>query len=77
VQAAHGFLLHEVEPAHAGQAHVEEHRVGALSAQGVERRLGRVRDDGLVPDLVEELPEDLADRLIVVDNQDAHLLFAG
>jgi hypothetical protein len=36
-----------------------------------------VRDHGLVPDLEEELPEDLADRLIVVDYQDAHFVFAG
>ena len=70
-------MLHEVEPAHPGQAHVEEDRVGTLHAQGVERRLGRVRDQGLVPDLVEKLPEDLADRLIVVDNEDAHFVFAG
>ena len=77
VQAANGFVLHEVEPAHARQAHVEEDRVGPLRSQGVERRLGRVRDHGLVPDLVEELPEDVADRLIVVDYQDAHSVFAG
>src|SRR5262245_3559530 len=72
VQLADGLLLHEVEPAHTRQAYVEEDRVGALYAQPVERGLGGVRDDGLVPDLVEELSEDLTDRLIVVDNQDAH-----
>jgi hypothetical protein len=64
--------LHEVEPAHAGQAHVEEDRIRAFSAECVERRFGRVGDDGLVADLVEELPEDLADCLIVVDDQYAH-----
>ncbi len=76
-QIADRLELHEIEPTHAGQAHVEEDRVRALDAQGVERCLGRVRDDRLVADLVEELPEDLADSLIVVDDQYAHGFLAA
>jgi hypothetical protein len=72
-EIAHRLLLHEIESAHAGQANVEEHRVGPLRAQGVERRLGRVRDDRLVADLVKKLPENLTDRLIVVDDQNSHM----
>ena len=65
-------VLQELEPAHSGQAHVEEDGVRPFGAQGVERGLGVVRDERLVADLLEKLSEDLADRLIVVDDQYTH-----
>ncbi len=71
-QVTNHVVLQEVEPAHPGQAHVEEDGVRPLGAQGVERRFGVVPDERLVADLVEKLPENLADRVIVVDDQYAH-----
>src|SRR5262249_8535930 len=71
-QVANRGVLEEVEAAHSRQAHVQENRVRLLRAERVERRLGVMRDDRLVADLLEELSEDLADRLIVVDDQYAH-----
>src|SRR5206468_1210121 len=72
VQVANRGVLEEVEAAHSRQAHVQEDRVGPLGAERVERGLRVVRDDRFVADLLEELSEDLADRLIVVDDQYAH-----
>ena len=58
----------EVEPAHPGQVDVEEDDVGGLGQQHVERGLGRVHDARLVADLREELLEDLAEVLVILDD---------
>src|SRR5262249_51794543 len=71
-QVANRGVLEEVEAAHSRQAHIKENSVRFLGAKRVEGSLGVVRDDRLVADLLEELSEDLADRLIVVDDQYAH-----
>src|SRR5262245_8752078 len=76
-QVANRGVLEEVEAAHSRQAYVQEDGVRLLGAERVERGLGVVRDNRLVADLLEELPEDLADRLIVVDDQYAHRVGPG
>ena len=69
------------EPCGFGEArlvHVSQREVTAAAREGhysqfqIQRGLGVVGDDRLVADLLEELSEDLADRLIVVDDQYAH-----
>src|SRR3989449_11223325 len=61
--------LEEVESAHPGQADVEQDRVRLLAHELFERVL-RARDgDGLVPEAGDEVAEDVAEGLLVLDDQ--------
>ncbi len=73
-QALLGDLLDELEAAHVGHLEIRDHEVVAAAVQLLERLdavLDRVDD---VPLHVEEVGEDLADDLLVVDDEDARAL---
>src|SRR4029450_547367 len=64
--------LQEVEAAHAGQVDVEQNGVRRLTLQGAQRGLGAAHHHGVVPYLREEVPEDLAERVFILDDEDSH-----
>src|SRR5438477_511006 len=59
-QLANDREIQEIEPAHPGQADVEQDRVRTLRSERVERRFGGVHDEWLVADLAQKLLEDAA-----------------
>ena len=72
VQAPDALHLQEVGAADAGQPNVEEHDVRPDLAQQSEGGLGRVGEKRLVADLHEVVVEDLAEPLIIFDDEYAH-----
>src|SRR5205823_2959801 len=62
---ARGLELQEVEPADAGEVDVEQDSVRELQAHARERILGAVSDDRFVAELVEKVPQDVAQQRIV------------
>src|SRR5213594_124354 len=69
---ARGLELQEVEPADAGEVDVEQDSVGELQAHARERILGAVSDDRFVAELVEKVPQDVAQQRIVFHDENAH-----
>ena len=59
-QLANDRETQEIEPAHPGQADVEQDRVRTLRPERLERRFGAVHDEWLVADLAQKLLEDAA-----------------
>src|SRR2546421_7633880 len=59
--------LEEVEAAHAGQTDVEQDRIWLLAHEFLERVLRGRDGDGLVAEAGEEVAEDVADGLLVLD----------
>ncbi|MEK7714929.1 MAG: hypothetical protein AAB387_05695, partial [candidate division NC10 bacterium] len=62
----------EVEPAHAGQMDVEDDRIRALGMELAQSRLGAAHDEGLMTELEEEIPEDVAEVRLVLYDQHPH-----
>jgi hypothetical protein len=69
---ADGTQLQEIESAHAGQVDVEQDGVRKLALQRAQRRLGAAHDHRLVPYLCEEVAEDLAESVFILDDEDSH-----
>src|SRR2546423_1102746 len=72
VQLAHRLELKKVEPAHPGETDVEQDDVGPLAPEQVERRLGRVHNPRLVAESDKELPQQVANDWIILDDEYAH-----
>src|SRR2546422_221330 len=62
----------ELDPAHPRQPHVEQDRVRSRARQCLERGFRASDDGGLIPQLADEVPEDLGQPLVVLDDQDPH-----
>ena len=63
--------LEEVEAAHAGQTDVEQDRIRLLAHEFLERVLRGRDGNGLVAEAGEEVAEDVADGLLVLDDHHA------
>ena len=69
---ADGPQLQEIESAHAGQVDVEQDGVRKLALQRAQRSLGAAHDHSVVPYLGEEVAEDLAESVFILDDEDSH-----
>src|SRR4029450_634606 len=70
--AAGGGEGEELDAAHAGEPDVEQDRVGPGGGECLERAFRAADDPGLVAQLADEIPGDLGQALVLLDDQDAH-----
>jgi hypothetical protein len=71
---ARGLELQEVESADAREVDVQQRGVRKVHAHPGDRFFGRMRDDRLVAELAEKVPQDVGQRRVVFDNENSHWL---
>src|SRR5882724_1875173 len=69
---AHDRQAEELDPAHTREPDVEQDGVRSGARQRLEPGFRAPDDDGLIAELGDEVPEDLGQPLVVLDDQDPH-----